>query len=132
VADGRAELQRQIAKLRGLSNLAPRIAPEVARELERELRENVAAGRGPDGKPWEPTKDGRRPLKNAARQVSASAVGTVIIARVDGIEARHHVGAVRGGTARPMIPTGSIPDPVSRAIEAVATRAFDEHMRGDR
>lgn len=124
MADGRALLRAQIARLRKLEGLTKDVAPKVARAVERELRAQIAAGKGPDGKPWKPRQDGGQPLRNAASALSVRAVGDVIVVRLDGVEARHHLGAVRGGVRRQIIPTGSMPDAVSRAIEQVVTREF--------
>lgn len=128
MADGRAALRAQIARLRKLSGLTKDVAPKVARAVERELRAQIAAGKGPDGKPWKRRQDGGQPLRNAAAALSVRAVGDVIVVRLDGVEARHHLGAVRGGVRRQIIPTGSMPDALTRAIEEVVTREFRSIM----
>jgi hypothetical protein len=128
MADGFAELDAQIARLRSLPHLARDSAPAVARAVEAEIVRQIGRGVGPDGKAWAPTEDGNRPLQNAAKALTVRALGTTIICRLDGPEARHHLGFVRGGKVRQILPTGKIPDPMTRAIRSVVERKFLEHM----
>lgn len=126
---GAAEMDAMSAKLRAVSGMVARSAPEVALALEGELQRNIAAGVGPDGKPWKPTADGRAPLANAAAALSVKAHGTVVLATLDGVEARHHLGVVRGSSkerwlARPILPNAKIPAPVTRAIHSALERDF--------
>lgn len=117
-------MDRQIARLRTLSGFVGASAPAVAVAVKRELTTQIAAGTGPDGKAWKPTKAGTPPLRGAAGALTVRAVGTVVLATLTGVEARHHLGAVKGAVKRPILPTGKIPDPVSRAIERVLTGEF--------
>lgn len=128
MADGRAQLRAQVARLRALESLPRRAAPLVARELEEELRGQIAKGVGPDGTPWELTKDGRRALPNAGRDLRVSAVGDVVVASLTGHIARHHLGAVRGGVRRQILPTNALPNAMARAIAAVVEHEFARTM----
>lgn len=130
MADGRAELEAQIRRLRELGKLVADAAPAVADAVGRELEQQIERGVGPDGTPWQLTQDGRQPLRGAARAVRTRALGNVVIVEVTGVEARHHLGAVRGKVKRPIIPTRSIPQPVAVAITKVIGERFDRTMGG--
>lgn len=128
MADGSIALRAQIAKLQELGNITTTATPTVAKAVKDEVVKQVNQGLGPDGKPWKETKAGTPPLQGAGRAVKVSAVGTVILLRLDGRHARHHLGAVKGGVKREQIPTGKIPDPVTRAITKVLTGEFRQIM----
>lgn len=132
MADGSARLQEQIDRLRQLPTMVNRAAPKVATEFERELERNIAAGVGPDGRPWPKTKEGKLPLRNAAAALSVKAIGSVVLAKLTGIEVKHHLGAVKGGIRRPILPTGRIPDPITKAIATVIRDEFKATMGGQR
>lgn len=132
---GLSEMDAMLAKLRTLPGMVERSAPDVAKALDGEIRRNIAAGTGPDGTPWKPTKHGRKPLQNAGSALTTKAIGTVVLARIDGPEARHHRGAVRGSSkanwlARPILPSGKIPKPVTTAIHSVLEKDFATTMKG--
>ena len=129
--DGSIALNAQIAKLRRLGPaLTKGGAPAVALAVRGELAAQIAAGTGPDGRAWKPTKAGTPPLRNAAAALTVRAVGTVVVATLSGVEARHHLGAVKGKVKREILPTGKIPDPVTRAITRVVTAEFEAIMGG--
>jgi hypothetical protein len=127
--DGRAKLDEQIARLRGLIGMPARVAPKVATVVDRKLRENIAAGIGPDGKPWALTQDGKVPLRNAGKSLTVSATGPVVLARVNGVEARHHLGAVKGGIIRRILPTKRMLAPMTAAIREVLAGEFRATMK---
>jgi len=130
---GFAELDRMIECLRTLGPaLTTEAAPAVAKAVERELDAQISRAVGPDGRPWKATQDGRTPLRNAAKALSVRAIGDVVVATLEGAEARHHLGAVKGGVKRQILPTGKIPDPVTRAIKTVLTTAFQRKTGGVR
>lgn len=130
MADGRAALAAQIARLRALPKaMTQDAAPAVAVELERELVAQIGRAEGPDGKPWPLTKGGGRALQGAARDLTVRAIGDVVLARLDGVHARHHLGAVRGAVRRPILPSGRLPDPMTRAVKHVLEQRFALHMR---
>lgn len=123
-------LDAHIARLRELGNLAAKSAPEVAKEVERELRSQIAAGTGPDGAPWQPTKAGTTPLRGAARALRVRAIGTVIVATLEGHHALHDQGRARGGVRRKVLPSAKMPQPIASAVERVVTREFRRTMGG--
>jgi len=128
MADGAVVLAEQIARLRSLGSLPKRSAPQVATALDPVMREQIASAVGPDGKAWPKTEDGHEPLQGAMRAVTIKAVGTVVLIRVEGHHARHHIGAVKGGKRRPIIPTGPIPTPMIKAITKVVEDDFRRTM----
>lgn len=121
---GLDELDAMIAKCRALPKLAKRAAPDVAEAVRKAILETVNAGADTEGKPWAPRKDGGRPLEHAAAAVKVAAVGTRILARVAGPEARHHSGRAKGGTMRGIIPTRLTP-----RIADAARKVLAEHFR---
>jgi hypothetical protein len=134
---GVSEMDAMLAKLRALRGMVTRSAPGVAEALDGEIRRNIAAGVGPDGQPWVPTVDGRKPLRDAGKALSTRAIGTVVLTKLEGVEARHHLGAVRGSSkarwlARRILPNNRIPAPVAAAIRTVLAREFTETMGGGR
>lgn len=135
MADGLAELESMSAKLRALPGMVERAAPAVASALDAHLRRTIAAGTSADGTPWTPTKDGRRPLQNAAKALTTRAVGTIVLARLEGVEARHHKGEVRGaekGLKRRILPVGKIPQPVVGAMHGILRTEFQRTVGGAR
>ena len=124
MASGRAALDEMIRSARALGTMVPDAAPAVARVLDSEVRTQIAQGTGPDGRPWKPTQAGNLPLRNAGKSVTTRAIDGVVLMTVVGVEARHHLGAVRGKVRRPIIPSSRIPDPMARAI----TRVYEERF----
>jgi hypothetical protein len=120
---GLDELDRMIAKCRGIPKIAKRAAPEVAEAVRKSILETVNAGTDTEGKAWTPRKDGGRPLEHAAAAVKVAAVGTRILARVAGPEARHHSGRAKGGTMRGIIPTRLTPR-IADAVRKVLAKHF--------
>lgn len=129
-ADGHAALDAQIRRLRELENLVPDAAPAVANTLDKEIRHQIARGVGPDGQRWKPTKKGERPLQNAAKALTVRPVGNVVLATLEGPEALHHLGRARGGVRREILPTGKIPEPMTKAITKVIEERFTKTMGG--
>ncbi len=128
MADPGRVLQAWIDKVRALGQMPETAAPEIAREVEQELEAQVREGVAPNGTPWQRTKDGRRPLQGAAKAIAVRVLKDVVLVRLTGHHARHHLGAVRGAVRRQIIPTGRIPDPMTRAIQRVVERKFKEAM----
>ncbi len=124
-ATGFAALDAHIARLRSLPGIAGRAAPDVAESLLEVASEDIAAGKSPDGSQLQPTKEGAQPLRNAASALHVGAIGSTIIMRLTGPEARHHRGIARGGVIRQLIPTTKIPAQYAKAI----TEVLDEHFR---
>ncbi len=131
MADGFAQLDGMIERLRALPGLAERAAPAVADAVREELQRTISAGTSADGKPWAPKADGSKPLANAAGALGVAAVGKRVIVRLRGPEARHHLGWARGGKERPIIPTDAIPPAMTRRIKAVLAEEFAKSMAGE-
>lgn len=125
-----AALDAAIRGARKLGNIAKDVAPAVARELRTELLANIAAQRGPDGKAWPPGAGGKPVLQGAGKALDVRAVGTVVVAALTGPEALHHMGAARGGIARPILPTTRIPAPVTAAIARVVAQHAARTLQG--
>jgi hypothetical protein len=129
VDDG-GKLQDRINRLRTLPGLVDRVVPGAARAVDQEIRKQIKSGVGPDGKPWKLTEDGRVPLRNAGAALTTATNGKVVVASLEGVESRHHLGAVRGGVKRQILPTqGKLPEPMSKAIAEVCDREFERTMR---
>jgi len=104
-------------------------APRVAIAVREALLKTMNAQTAPDGERWAPRKRGTRPvLVNASDALEVGSSGSTVIIALHGIEARHHRGWVKGGTARPIIidkHTG-MTAPVAAAIHAALDTAFTE------
>ncbi len=118
------DLDRLIAKLKKLGDLPRQVAPQVAIELRKTLEANIKAGKAPDGSSWAMRQDGGRPLENAAKALTVTANGTVIVARLTGPEALHHRGAVKGGKRRQILPSKDSLEPVIAAVKKVIHEAI--------
>ena len=128
--DARHALRGWITRLNELADLPTDVAPDVAEAAKREVVSLASAGKAPDGQPWPKTKDGHRPLQNGAKAMTARAVGSSIVLRLTGHYARHHLGAVRGGVKRQILPSGKIPAPITEAIRKVVSTRFHDAMGG--
>jgi len=128
---GEKEFEALVKRVRELPEFVTRAAPEAARMARLEIAQTIGAGTDPWGAQWEPKKDGHgKPLVNAAQALFAAAVGTKLLFRLTGIEAAHHWGWVRGGTARTIMPTADkpLPEPFTAAIFKVITDHFTAYM----
>lgn len=130
MADGTAVLQSMIAKLRKLGDMPEETAADLAPELKRELVSNIQSGVEPDGTPWKPTQEGHIPLQGAAANLGVAAIGPKVIVALRGIHASHHYGHVRGGIARPMLPSSELPQKIVDLVTRVAERRFNIIVRG--
>src|SRR5262245_46050013 len=93
-AQGFAALDKMIATLRSMPQFAKEAAPEIAKAALASIQRELAAGNDPQtGTPWPLKKDGSRALKNAAKAVSVTTVGSTIILTATGPEVFHHFGA---------------------------------------
>lgn len=116
-AAARARLVQLSEQLRALPRaLALVTAPKAAEELRKQLEANITAGRGPNFEAWKRRQDGGKALQNAARDLEVTARGTVVLARLTGPSALHHLGRARGRIVRQIIPTKFVPQPVVIAV----------------
>lgn len=127
-ASGFAQLDAMIASLRSMKTLARDAAPELAKRVKAALDANIDAGKSPTGETWAPKKDGGRPLVNASKAVTVTALGTVILIRLSGVEVFHHYGA--GVPRRTIIPYGSMPFLLGNAIRLGFVEPFRKKARG--
>lgn len=118
-----AELQAMIDKIKAVGALPAKVAPQIAELTRQKIADNIANGVDPGGKPWPLTKDGKRPLRNAAKALRARAIGTVVQLVLEGPEARHHLGIARGHVRRQILPSGALPQPLVTAIRDVLITA---------
>jgi phosphoglycerate dehydrogenase-like enzyme len=123
---GFAALDKHIARVEGVPGVAKRIAPDVSKDVHRIIVKNIAAGIGPDGVQWKPTKEGGAPLRNAARALTVSAVEAFIVMMLEGPEAKHHKGNARGRIKRLILPTRATVQP----FRELARKAFSAAMSG--
>ena len=113
-----------ISSLRELSKFVTGSAGRARRAVDADSRRKISRGQDPNGKPWQPTKAGERPLKNAGAALSVKLVGKRIVWTLKGIEARHHLGAVKGKVKRQIIPIEDIPSSVAKAITQTYNSEF--------
>lgn len=114
---GDAVMQAMIAGLRGLGRDAlSAIAKEAAPLVQEAARKTAAAGTTPDGEAWTPTKDGRKPLENAADHITARASGPTLRIYLNGPDVFHHFGTGRV-PRRQIIPEGKIPPAIGSAMQ---------------
>jgi hypothetical protein len=133
--EGIDRLNAMILKLNQLEEFVEEVTPEIATDLEKELHKTIAAGTSFGGVPWTPKKDGSKPLSNAASALEVQAVGSVVVAMLNGVEARHHKGAVRGNKGgntlqRPILPTKKSLGKVSNVVKKTLKKRFKEIMEG--
>ena len=121
---GDTALDEMIARLRSLPARVRDIAPAAAEACAKVVAGNIAAQRDPDGKPWLASKDGKPVLVDAMKNVSVSAVGSVVLFRVSGPEARHHLGAAKGGVVRRLIPLRAMPASIAAAIKSAVLKVL--------
>lgn len=128
---GDAALADFIARLRSLPRLAAEVANEAAPLVERAARANASRGLDPDGQPWAPTKDGKRPLEHAAEALTAKATGTVVELVLVGYHVIHHYGTKRLPARRIVPDAGAgIPKQLADAMREGARRVFVRLMGG--
>lgn len=122
------KLEELIGKVDNLKTIALRAAPEVAKVVEAYVRKTIAAGTDPYGTPWAPRKhDGARPLQHADQTLTVTALGQHVILEIQGIDARHHHGWVKGKTKRPVILTK--PELPPELVEQIRKVLFAEYQK---
>jgi hypothetical protein len=123
MADGTATLDRMIATLRALPETVRGTMPEIAEAVKAELAKNVAAQQSPNGEGWPATKSGKPALTGAAAKITYSIHGTAIVFQLDGVEARHSLGWVKGGRRRQILPE-TYHEPSARAAAKAVKKAL--------
>lgn len=120
-----------ITRLRKLGTLGADAAKLAAPLVEKAARATAEAGTAPDGTPWTPKKDGGRPLVNAAKALSAKAIGTTVVLTLTGVEVLHNFGSKRN-PKRQILPDGGagIPPNIAKALHEGASHAFARAMGG--
>ena len=113
-----------VAKIKAVGLIPTQVAPAVADALKDQITANISAGVDPSGKPWPLTQTGQVPLKNAAASLTVKAVGSVVLAKLTGPTALHHLGIARGHIRRQILPNGRLPQPMTAAIKVVINKAF--------
>lgn len=123
-----AALDAMIATVNAIPGLGKRAAVGVALAVKGELERTIAAGTTPYGEAWEPTAKGKTPLRNAAKSLAVYPSGAAVMIKIIGVEARHHLGAVRGKRKRQIIPStrsGGIPPAMADVIRKVLVEHFE-------
>jgi hypothetical protein len=122
-----ASIAAMAARLRALGPKVVEAAlPDVAEALRNELGLSINSAQSADGVVWAVRKAGGPALVNAITAVGVGVVDRMVVIRITGPEARHHRGRVKGGLARPILPTGGLPGSWTRAIKKILDRHFAE------
>jgi hypothetical protein len=125
VSDATAALDAMIASVRKMETLVADSMPALTAAVRGEVERTIAGGTDAYGQKWEPTKKGERPLQHAAAAVTVMSVNRTIFVQVSGVEARHHLGHVKGGRKRAIIPDrGELPDTMANSLRSVIEQAF--------
>lgn len=122
-------LDAMIAACTKLKTLVPDAMPELVATVRAEVDRTIAAGESAYGEQWQLTQEGQRPLRNAAQAVTVIAVNKTIYVTVTGVEARHHLGRVKGKRKRGIIPERGIPSAMADSMRAVLERAFRDAVK---
>lgn len=122
--DVEMSLTEKLERLRRIPEALEAARPKLVAVIKRHLTQANAAGLTPDGKPYQRTQDGHVPLRHGAKSLRVKAAGSLLIARVQGIEALHSLGEARGEIQRSMLPLGPIPP----AMGAELSRVVMDHL----
>ena len=120
-----------IGALRKLGAAPAAIAKRAAPLVDAAVKKTAAAGTTPDGQPWQPKKDGGRPLVNAANALSTKAVGTTVVVTLEGPEVVHDKGTKRL-PQRKILPDGGagLPTNVADAMREACEKVRADIMGG--
>ena len=132
MSSGIAQLDAMIARLKALAgpDMPARVAKEAAPLVEAAIKGTAAAGTDPLGRPWQPKKDGGRPLVNAAAHIKTRAVGNLVATTLSGPDVFHHLGSGHS-PRRQILPDGaSVPPAVEEAATEGARRVFRAIVEG--
>jgi hypothetical protein len=124
-------LDEMIDAFHSLGTIDERTAKIAAPLLDQAVKQTAGAGQSPEGKPWAPTKTGRRAMANAASHIQTRAFGPVVKQTLTGPDVFHHYGT-RGEPRRAVIPDagGMLPTVVGNALDKASAQAFDELTSG--
>jgi hypothetical protein len=125
-----ANMQKAIDTMAKIGRLPQDVAAAAAPLLEKQLLANIAAQRGPDGKAWQPSANGAPVLLNAGKSLKVGSTGPTLWARLYGVEARHHLGAVKGGVRRRILPRRDSMKGVSKILQQVARQKWEAATNG--
>jgi hypothetical protein len=129
---GLASVDAMSAKLKAMGNperVASRVAEVAAPLVDAAIKRTAAAGTTPDGNPWAPTKDGKRPLENVVSQITTSAAGPTITTTLTGPAAFHSKGLGHSPRRQVLPDTGNVPPAVEDALNQAAKQVFEEMTR---
>lgn len=124
-----ATLEAWIAKLREAPRAAEAVALEAVDGVKRAAQATAEQGRTPDGVPWALSKTGGAVLRNAAKEVGATSIGSKILLTLHGHYARHHYGWVKGGARRQILPE-RLTEPIRTALKEAARAVMVRHFGG--
>lgn len=126
---GSAQLREIIRRVRAIPSLIEKTAPACAQAFDAQVRAELAAGHAPGGAQWQPTKEGKAPLRNASSAGTLTkSVGTTIVTSVRGHYFYHHAG-LGGVPVRSVLPQELSPA-LADAIRRPLVKAFEENARG--
>lgn len=129
MANGMAELDAMIAKLRQLPRFVEQSAPAVAEAVHDQFKKQIAAGTDANGKPWKLTEEGKKPMPTADKALVVVPVGKTVFCKLKGHIARHHRGIARGGIGRPIFPEKGLPPTLAKVIKSTMVDKFNETMK---
>lgn len=93
----------------------------AAQEITQSARAGYAQGRCPDGRQWEPTKDGRLAVQGPAAEVEFVPMGVGIVGRAPEVLQYHE-------KTRPVYPIGIIPGEWTEILDSAHQQALDSHL----
>lgn len=126
---GLEQLDELIRRARSIPGALRAAMPQIAEAAKAQLVATASAGTTPDGKPWAPRKDGGRAMAGAAKAISVTLQGTVLLFKLVGPEVFWHFG-VRGAPPRHVIPVGSMPARIGNAIRLGFVEPFKKAVKG--
>ncbi len=127
MADGYADLDEMIARMRGLRTIAVDAAKLAAPSVLRAAQSTAKSGTDPYGKAWPQKKSGGRALVNAANAITVETAGPTLSVVLSGVEVFHNSGVDDGAPKRQIIPDRGqpIPSGIAAAIVDGAREAFN-------
>lgn len=129
-APGFAAIDDMIRRVRALPAAFEEQAPEIAVLAKSETDRAIAESRSLDGIAWAPTKEGTKPLANAAKAVRTYVAGRFVIIELTGYEVFHNYGTSRV-PARPILPSrDGMPLKLGEAIRKGIVTKWSKQMHG--